>query len=160
MKIKLWSAQESKKLNLRHTDYHPINQIVMHRVLRIHENTESLEIVDMVSGIIEETCKYNIPRKCDIPRKVPWWSPELSTLQGRMNRARRWYIACCLCHVKEELLQVYITARRDYKTLIARRKEDSWAQFGKESMMETPFGLVEYKLGTGKLRLKDTQDRR
>lgn len=36
---------------------------------------------------------------------------------GWMNRAQRQYIVFCLCHVKGELHQVYLTARREYKNL-------------------------------------------
>lgn len=75
MQIKLGSAQQtytkSKKLNLGHTDYHQINQIVIQWVLGIHEDTEPLEIVDMVNGIMKKHANITYPGNVISQGKFP-----------------------------------------------------------------------------------------
>ena len=105
---------------------------------------EVQSIATMVVQAVAGAAEMAIPRRRARKRACEWWCQELSTLRRAVRTARNRYGRATPSR-RSELRAEYISLFNRYKTLIAKRKADTFRSFCERSSHENPFGRV-YKL--------------
>lgn len=74
-------------------------------------------------------------------RPVPWWSAEISRQRARVRRARRLFQRSS-GDERNPRRVLYLDEKRKLKSLVRRRKRESWRLFVRVDVQANPWGIV------------------
>lgn len=117
---------------------------------RIRNKTELIEAVDSLNKSLRKACNKAIPKKSQAIRKVPWWTPEITTAKKKAYQARRQYQRDRDETTRPLKKLEYHRANDEYKKLIADTKTEKWKKYVTIEGNKNPWGQI-YKMQTGKI---------
>ena len=145
------STSVSKRFDLRRANWERFDECFGARMSDFETSCGACDSKDAVQEVatslmaaISSAAEVAIPKRRPFKRSTVWWCPELSSLRRQVRKCRD----AMRRHKGGDasgLRCAYVATFNRYKTLISKRKAESFREFCEKSSSADPFGSV-YKL--------------
>ena len=101
---------------------------------------------------IINTANKVLKKTLTAPKSVPWWTPQLTALKAKANKARRHFQRSQSPNRDHKRLE-YVARKAEYVRALRRARRDSWRNFVDKDSTKNPWGMI-YKLCSAKIKIR------